>query len=298
MANTPTVLGNGPLEYTDPNSGKQISIPLSALFFDPTKGNQLSIDSTKWPDPSGTSVNVPGFVTTMLSQAVQQGLILPVPAAAPKPALVVTAQDAGSAGNNIKVVCAVTTSKVDPTQSKFSVTVTETDTYQGLSLNSANSNYIEKVLGSDTVPLSNPGLVHVVHSSLATTGIPASATAFKVTNPPTPKARADVKDATAKVLFTLEAKKDGKDGEQTSVLSVAQNATDPTAFDLSVQWTKAATGLTLSNVQANVASALGYESAVSPPSSGIYSLPSGTVQLSGGTDGSPGTAASAIVFSS
>lgn len=295
MATTPTVLGNSPLEYTDPNSGKQISIPLSALFFDPQKNNQLSIDSTKWPDPSGTPVTLPPFVVSLLKDLVLQQLIVPAPSPAPKQAMIVTASDAGSAGNSITIAVAITTPNADPTQVIFSAAVTETDNYKGLSLTPAAPTYIEKVLGSDTVPSPSPGLVHVVHSSLGPTGKPANVAAFKAT-PPTSKARADVTDATPTKLFTLEAKKVGKDGEATTA-SAVPNAGDPTLLDLSVQWTKTATNLTLATMQAGIASALGYEIAVSPPPGGIFSVPSvGTVQLTGGADGTSPTAASAIVF--
>lgn len=291
MAYTPTVTGSGPLEYTDPNSGKQVSIPLSALFFDPAHGNQLSVNASQWTPA------LPAFVAKLLANLAQQQLIVPVPVASPQPALVITATDKGSAGNNIQVVFTITASNPDPTQTKFSAAVTETEVYKGLSLNPASANYIEKVLGSDTVTSPSPGLVHVLHASLGPTGTPATAAAFKAVTP-TSKATADVKDATPKTLFTLEAKKAGKDGESTSVISVGANAVDPTTFDLSVQWTKSATNLTVGNVQTSTASALPYEIAVSPPPSGIISVPAGTVQLTGGTDGASAAAASAIAFAS
>jgi phage tail sheath gpL-like len=294
MSTTPTVLGNVPLEYTDPNTGKQVSIPLNALFFDPAHNNQLSINTSIWTPA------VPAFIAKLLADLAQQQLIVPAPVASPKPALVITASDAGSSGNNIQVVFAITGANADPTQVTFSMTVTETDTYTGLSLTSGAPTYIETVLGSDTVKSPSPGLAHVVHGSLGTAGTPVlpSPATFKVTNP-NPNARCDVKssDATPKLLFTLEAKKKGKDGEQTSVLSVGANAKDATLFDLSIQWQQQATGLTLANVQANVKTALCYEIMVSPPSSGVYSIPAaGTLQLTGGTDGASAAKASAIVF--
>lgn len=295
MSTTLSALGNVPLEYTDAN-GKQISIPLSALKF--TNG-QLSVDSSKWPTPSG-SATLPGFVTSMLTNLAQQGVIVPAPVPSPKPAMAVTAKDPGSAGNNIVLTFAVTTPNLDPTQVKFSMTVTETNTYTGLSLTPAAKTYVETVLGSDTVTSPSPGLAHVIHASLGATGTPAlpSPATFKVNNPPSPKARLDVKstDATPKLLFTLEAKKAGKDGELTSVLSVGANAGDATLFDLSIQWTKQVNNLTLANVAANTG-ALSYEVAVAAPSSGIFSIPqANSVQLSGGADGASPTAASAIVF--
>lgn len=302
MSTTPTVLGNVPLEYTDPVTGKQVSIPLSALKF--TNG-QLKVDTGTWPNPPNPPsptppyIKLPDFVNSMLTNLAQQGVIIPAPTPSPKPAMVVTAQDPGSAGNNIVLTFAVTTPNLDPTQVKFSMTVTETETYKKLTLTSGKPNYVETVLGSDTVTSPTPGLAHVIHASLGATGTPslANTTAFKAASP-TAKAQSDVKstDATPKLLFTLEAKKAGKDGELTSVLSVGPNTDDASLFDLSIQWTRQITNLTLANVAANTGP-LGYEVTVAAPSSGIFSIPqANSVQLSGGTDGSSPTAASAIVF--
>lgn len=287
MATTP-VLGNGPFEYTDPATGKQVSIPLNALNF---SSGQLSINSSSWP------ATPPPFVNAILSNLAQQGLIVPMPAASPKPAMAITATDPGSAGNNIQVAIAITSPSNDPTQAKFRITITETDNYKGLSLNSGSSSFIENILGSDSVQGSKPGLAHVLHASLATTGTPATVAAFKAASV-NAKAQADVKtaDATPKLVFTLEAKRKGKDGELTTA-TVGPNASDPSTFDLSLTWTKQVANLTLANVQANAA-ALAYDVQVAPPASGIFSVPAvGTVQLTGGTDGSSSTAASAVIFS-
>ena len=287
MSTSPTVLGNGPLEFTD-STGKQVSIPLSALKFDPKNNNQLTVDPSKW---GGT---LPTFITSLLTNLAQQGLIVPAPVPSPKPALTVTAADPGSAGNNIQAVFTVTGSDPDPTKTKFSVTVTETDSYQGLSLDPKSSSYIGTILGAKST---SPGLVHVVPASIAASGTPASATPFKAASQ-NANAQSDVKtgDATPKTVFTLEAKKKGKDGEQTSVVSVGPNAKDSSTFDLTVQWTKAVTDLTVVNVKTNTGTALCYEVKITPPPSGIFSVPAGTVQLSGGSDGASATAASAIVF--
>lgn len=305
MSTTSTVLGNVPLEYTDPATGKQVSIPLSALKF--TNG-QLKVDTPgTWPNPSNPPsptppyIKLPDFVNSMLTNLAQQGVIIPAPTPSPKPAMVVTAQDPGSAGNNIVLTFALTTPpNLDPTQVKFSMTVTETESYKKLTLTSGKPNYIETVLGSDTVTSPTPGLAYVIHASLGAAGTPAlpSPATFKVTNPPSPKARLDVKstDAVPKLLFTLEAKKAGKDGEFTSVFSVGANADDASLFDLTIQWTRQVTNLTLANVATNTGP-LGYEVAVAAPFSGIFSIPqANSVQLSGGTDGFSPTAASAIVF--
>lgn len=287
MATTPKVLGNVPLEFTDPNSGKQISIPLSALFFDPTKNNQLSIDSNKWPDPRTTPVTLPGFVASLLADLAQQRLIVPAPVPSPKLAMIITATDPGSAGNGIKVTI-TSTPNADPTQTTFTIQIDETDTYTGLKLASISS-----VLGTDKAAGSTPGLAHVVQGTLAGSGLPGVVTTRQNFSG-SPSAQSEVKDNTQAHWVTLEAKKPGADGTQTS-LTIANVDTTKNTFDLSLYWAKSISGITLATLATNLAS-LGYEIAAAAPK-GIFSVPAaGVVQLTGGADGPPASAASAIIF--
>jgi hypothetical protein len=293
MATTPTVLGHGPLEYTDPVTGKQVSIPLTALFFDPTKGNQLAIDSTKWPDPSTTTINLPGFIQAFLKDLVQQQLVIPAPVPAPKQSMVLTASSPGSTGNSIKITI-TTTPKPDPTQSTFDVKVEESDTYTGLTLAT-----IAGVLGTDKAAGSIPGLLHIVQGTLAASGLPgatASPVALAVGGGgPSAQAVLNNNAKTPAPFVTVEAKKPGADGALTTV-SIANVDTTKNTFDLTAFWTKTVTGCTLATLLTNLAG-LSYEIGVSPPLGGIFSVPvSGVVTLSGGADGSSPTAASAIVF--
>lgn len=278
MSTTPTVLGNVPLEYTDPVSGKQVSIPLSALKF--TNG-QLSVDSSVWKPA------VPGFVASLLATWAQQGLIVPVPAAAPKPAMTLTAADAGSTGNGIKVTISNVKLNIDPTQTTFNLKIEETDTYTGLTPTS-----IITVLGTDKAAGTQPGLVHVVQSTTPATGMPAAIS--KQTLAIGGGASAQLKlmnnAATPAPFLTLEAKRAGTDGTQTTVTIANVQAT---TFDLTACWSKTVTGATLATLQSNVA----YELKILPPPSGIISPPAAaSAQLSGGSDGSSASAASAIVF--
>jgi hypothetical protein len=295
MATTPTVLGNGPLEYTDPNSGKQISIPLSALFFDPKNNNQLSIDPSKWPDPNTTPITLPGFIPSILKNLVQQQLILPAPTPVPKQAMIITATDPGTAGNGIKVTTAITASNPDPTQTVFSVQVEETDVYTGLTIST-----ISQVLGTDKKASANPGLLHVVLGTLAGSGVPGkvSKQAFTLSPPPPPpapdpSAQSVVNDNAKKQWVILEAKKPGPDGALT-VVSIDNVDKVNGTFDLTAYWTKTVTGIKLATVQTNLGS-LGYVIGASAPQGGIFSVPAaGVVQLTGGA---PGTPASAVLFS-
>jgi hypothetical protein len=278
MSTTPTVLGNVPLEYTDPVSGKQVSIPLSALKF--TNG-QLSVDSSIWKPA------VPGFVASLLATWAQQGLIVPVAAAAPKPAMTLTAGDAGSTGNGIKVTISNVKLNIDPTQTTFNIKIEETDTYTGLTPAS-----IVTILGTDKAAGTQPGLVHVVQSTTPANGMPAaiSKAAMAVPSGGSNAQKQLMNNAATPAPFlTLEAKRAGTDGTQTTVTIAVQ----ATTFDLTAYWSKTVTGATLATLQSNVA----YELKILPPPSGIISPPAGaSAQLSGGSDGSSPSAASAIVF--
>jgi len=281
MATTP-VLGNGPFEYTDPSTGKQVSIPLNALNF---SSGQLSINSGSWP------ASVPAFVTAILSNLAQQGLIVPMPTPAPKAALVITATDPGTSGNGIKVTATVTTPNADPTQTVFSLKVEETDSYPGLTIKT-----ITQVLGTDKKASTNPGLVHVVDGTLAASGVPAKvskqALTLPASPPPSASAQTVINDGSKSAWVTLEAKKPGQDGTLTTV-SIDNVDTKAGTFDLTACWVKTVTGITLLNLKTTLAG-LAYDVGASAPQSGIYSVPAGMVHLTGGA---PGTPASAVLFS-
>lgn len=286
MATIP-VVGNGPFEFTDAN-GKQVSIPLSALQFE--NGN-LEVD------PSTQFAKLPdlvAIVNPLLRYLSSQQLIVPAVAPSPKPAMVITAADPGSAGNNITIQIKVTPdASLDPTKANFNVTVTETDTYKGVS--AAN---IEATLGSSKVAGTQPGLVRV-NTVKDLTGIPAPADYPLTGGGPGTRAKVDVKDKTPAVILTLEAKKEGSEGAR-AIVTISNVDNGKKTFDVKVTWTNNVKGLTLGTIQ-NLA-AFGYEISVSPPPSGVFSVPVDTgnapIPLSGGADGASPSAASAIVFAS
>ncbi|HMD96325.1 MAG TPA: hypothetical protein VKM93_03205 [Terriglobia bacterium] len=294
---TAAATGNGPLEFTDAN-GNQVSIPLSALQF---VNGSLGVNSSIWTPFTGYAADEKAVINDLLAYASGQGLITPAVVPAPKPALTVKAVSPGSMGNNIQVTVAVSpAASGDPTQATFSITVTETDTWTGLT-----SGTIESVLGSDKSTGSTPGLVHVVDGSVTKTPTdlpaPLASTPLVAAASPTTSATLAVMDATANPVFTLEAKGVGSDGNTTSV-AISVDTTTKT-FTLAATWTKPAlTGLTIADVAAQVKSNLNYEIAVSAPASGLISVPAATgssvIQLSGGSDGTSPTAASATVFAS
>ena len=284
MANTPAI-GNGPFEFTSA-SGKQISIPLSAFSFD-ANGN-IVVD----PNWNALTQAQPG--SSFLAYAVREGLLAPAPAPSLFPAMIIKATDLGTGGNNISVTVAVMASTTsppsnDPAQTQFSLTVTETDFYSGLTTAS-----IEGVLGSSAVSGSSPGLVQIASSSVDLTGEPI-ATSGSLSGSP---AQIDVPGGGSPGLaFTLIAKKSGSDGSLTKV-TVTPDSSSPaeasSTFSLLATWTKTSNGLTVADIDTLAAGDLGYEITVSKPSGGAYSVPAaGVTQLSGG---GPGASASATLF--
>lgn len=291
MANTPAT-GNGPFEFTSA-SGSQVSIPLTAFSFD--VNNNLVVD------PSWKTITQIPPASSFLAYAVKEGLISPAPLGSPFPAMIFKASNPGSGGNNISITVAISSVASspplnDPTQTPFSLSVTETDTYSGLTAATVESVLGSRDLSGTTVVAgSSPGLVEVLHGSVDASGSPLAKSGNLTGSPAT----LDV-DGTGSpsLVFTLIAKKDSADSTLTHVV-VSPNTSSPPAagaetFTLLATWTKTVSGITLPDLASVVSSDLGYEVTVSKPSSGAYSLPSaGTTQLSGGGGA---TAASASLF--
>ncbi len=283
MSTTTAVTGNGPLELTNAN-GQQLSIPLSALYFD--VNGTLQIDSA-WGAVSGLQ---PG--KGLLAYVASEGLITLAPAASPFPAMIIKAADPGIAGNNITVQISDVTPATDPTKTTFSITVTELDTYTGLTAAT-----IQGKLGSSTIQGgglvsasngSSPGLVQVQAGSTDVSGNPNALSDTLSGDPATLEVDGDGSPA---VVFTLLAKKAGADGALTQVQVVPNTTSPPTAgpptFTLIATWTKTISGVSTSNLQSVIQNELGYEITVALPASGAFSVPAAaTSTLSGGTAGS------------
>ena len=284
MVNTPAT-GNGPFEFTSA-SGRHISIPLSAFSFDAS--NNIVVNPA-WSAVLGAQ---PG--SSFLAYALQEGMIAPAALSSPFPAMIIRAADPGAGGNNISITVAVSTSTAsppndDPTQVPFSLTVTETDVYTGLTAAT-----IESVLGSSAVSGTSPGLVQVLSGSVDTVGEPIATTGVLHGA----SAQLDV-DGTGSpaLVFTLVAKKNAADSTLTNVTVTPDGGSPPSpnpTFTLLATWTKTVSGITLSDLDSLASSDLGYEIKVSKPSSGAYSVPApGVTRLSGGA---VGTSASATLF--
>lgn len=287
---TSTVIGNGPLTFTD-SSGRQISIPLSVLTFD--SSGSLVVDKKKWTPPA----NEESLITNLLNYLVTNQLVTPISSASPKPAMVVNAAIPGAAGNHILIKIDYKPTKLDPDPTKvtFDVTVTQKDIYSGL-----KTSTVIDVLGSNKPKAEKQfGLVRVVDGSIADPNLlPDDSKPFELklpASPPPNSASVDITDKASKKVFTLEASQPGKDGELITVSFSDVKVTEKT-FTLTAQWQKQITGVSIGNVQQKFAD-LSYLVTVALPPSGIFSIPADdSTSLSGGADGQTPSSASATIF--
>src|SRR5262249_12727077 len=121
MTSTP-VVGTGPIDFMDESTGQQLSIPLADLAF--TNGQ---IDASAWPLYTSHKPSV----DAQLKYLVGAGALTPAPTPPPRPALVLTARNAGRYGNGIQV--AFSNAGADPNNpDRFDAALSETDTWHGL----------------------------------------------------------------------------------------------------------------------------------------------------------------------
>jgi hypothetical protein len=199
------------------------------------------------------------------------------------PAVVLTAADAGSPGNDIFFWLQNVVADPDPMKSRLSVVLVDLHTYTGLTLAT-----IQSKLAAST------GLVHVVGS--VTAGLAPQAVSVALQGgDANKKATAAVTNVQGGTAFTLEAKKAGAAGNNTSVTISNVNAATAT-FDVSVRYTALVNSITLGDLAKNSNENLAYDVTVGPPSSG-FAIPMVSItQLSGGTDGSSPARATATIF--
>ena len=284
MAQNTLAICSGPIEFTDPDTGEMTVVPVGALTYDTT--GTLVIASPYTAPPA---------LGDWLHYLAQAGQVRPAAAAPPPPAMTVSAASPGAQGNNVQISISITTKNADPTLAVFKVTVTETDTYANLTLAT-----IKNILGSTSKPGARPGLVHLLDADTPTTpAVMTTATAL-AGGTGAKAALLPIPGDPSGTAFTLEAKAKGADGGLVKVAIPTVDKTDPAkpVFTLTATWTKPITGVTIATIAAQMAD-LGYVVSVSPPSAGVYSLPSdngGAVyQLSGGVDGSSPSTASAVI---
>lgn len=277
MSTTTAALGDGPVViYTA--AQQQVEVPLSALAF---SGSSVAVLA---PYDAYSAILAPWLSYLVSIKRLRPGVAPPV-----LPALLLTAADLGSEGNNIQVGITYPDPAAPTT---FNVTASETETYSGLTPATLKS-----VLGTATTLGQRPGLVRVVDGSFTMPGdLPAKklgSSGGGTDGNSTTKATLPVPGASG-TAFTLEAKKIGADG---NLIQATVTITGST-FTLTVTWTKTVSGITaadLTTLDTKLAP-LAYAVTVTKPPSGFAQPQAGTVTLSGGVD--PATASQSVVASS
>jgi hypothetical protein len=277
-----TVVGTGPVTLTT-KDGLQISVPLSALYFDST--NKIRADHWLLYAKYGSDVD------PWISYLAKNGELTPGRAPAPTPAILVTAADAGQAGNNIQI----TFSNV--TTTTFDALVVETDSYTTLSFDSTSPNFIKKVLGTETIAGSQQGLVHLLDAD--TPSRPKAQTSNLTGGNAATQASAQAAADPTGNAFTLVAKKNGADGNKTSV-TISNVDAGAKTFTLVAVWSsQPITAIKLTDLPdkltGGTGGASGYEIGASAPAGGFKIPVPGMVPLGGGANQQGAVAATTTV---
>ncbi|HEX3437633.1 MAG TPA: DUF6519 domain-containing protein [Pseudacidobacterium sp.] len=208
--------------------------------------------------------------------------------------MLVMAANPGAAGNNIQIQ--FSNFQLNATPPTFDMTVTETDIYLG-----QTTAAIEGVIGDDEGG-PNSGLAHILTGSVNTSLAPLNNQTVTLTaGTASLPAQANIMDTTnQQLVFTLQARNPGVDGNLTQATISNVQTGSPDTFALTVTWTKTVTGLNMGTLQNSIQAQFGYEIVASAPAKVSASLPAeGVTTLSGGADASEGTnatTASALIF--
>lgn len=271
MADTPAT-AMGPLEFTD--EGEQFVIPLSALYFD--SGVTLKTSS---PFYAKHKHALDGWLAYLQNS----GLVTPAPVAPPAPAMVITAADKGSAGNDIVIAFANVHEDPNTHNTVFDATLTHTDTYPGLAPDTVGD-----VLGTSKGTGTRKGLVFV--SSGGTPTQPANGSYPLSGGPP---ATADISDGQSGTAFSVTTRSNDADSANTMVeITAADDVSNPDTFTLTATWSKQVTGIEVGDLEGSFASEITVDA---PPGGQLLPPAPGTVSLRGGSDVTGPTAASVTV---
>lgn len=271
MADTPAT-AMGPLEFTD--QGQQFVIPLSALYFD--AGVTLKTSSPLYAKHKQA---LDGWLAYLQSN----GLVTPAPVAPPAPAMVITAADKGSAGNDIVISFSNVHEDPNTHDTVFDATLTHTDTYPGLTPDTVGD-----VIGTSKGTGTRKGLVFVSSGGKPTQ--PANGSYPLSGGPP---AAGDISDGHGGKAFSVTTRSSDAESANTTVeVTAADDPSSPDTFTLTASWSKQATGIQVTDLETEFAS----EITVAAPDGGQLAPPApGTVSLRGGSDATGPTAASVTV---
>jgi len=262
-------VASGPVGFTDAN-GTQLSIPTSRIQFEDGVAT--------FTPPTGMTPATSTAIGEWINALVKEGIIVPGVQPPPVPAMIVSAKDAGSAGNEIQIAISnVRPKPTDASKTIFDAAVTQTLVYAMLTPAT-----IKTVLGTAAGSGERPGPVFV---SSATAPVQPKNGEYSLTPGATPADPATVDipktDGTAGA-FGLTSKAAGADAGLTKVsITNADDVAHPGTFTLTAAWSKSAAGIEVSEI----ATTFGYELAVDPPTGGALAVPApGTYVLSGGAE--------------
>ena len=281
------VLGSGPVGFTN-SDGNQVFIPLSALYFD--ADGQIKAD--KWNSYTAKNKNT---VDVLLKQLVESGFILPRTDTPIKSAMQIEAALSGAAGNHIQVDFSnIVVDSITPANSTFDCTITAKDTYLDLSFDSTSSSFIKKVLGTETITGIMSSMVRIKDAH--TPSLPKLDSYVLTGGSVTAKASKVIDGNSSGTAFTLEAWKNGTDGQYITATIPQVDATAKT-FTLVVEWKRPViTGIKVADLPAKLVGD-GLVLKVSKPKDSEFAIPAaGTIILNGGADAKAATTASAIAI--
>jgi Family of unknown function (DUF6519) len=207
-----------------------------------------------------------------------------------------SAVSAGSMGNTISV--AITNVQRDATPATFDLTLTETDVY-ALQTNA----HIEGVIGDDEGAGTTPGLAHVLAGSVKTQSSPENQTVVLKGGAAQKAAQADIHDSRGNVVFTLQAKNVGTDGNLITAIISNSSLSSPATYDLTFTWTKTLRGLTLTTLVSQMQSQTAYEVNVtgfspSIPAEGVTILTGGQDASTAANGSTPAANARGVIYGS
>lgn len=269
-----SAVANGPIAFLKSDGG-QLLIPVTALGFDASGDLQLI-------DPDSAYA----VALDWLKHLRDLGFIRPGATPAPSLAMVIQAADPGAWGNEIQI-------KVTAAGANFDLEITATTRYTAVTLGA-----VAGLLGTETLPGSNPGLVRFRDADLPLL-LPAAATDVSLTGgvnatPVATPASTDQilrQDGDPGPAFQLAARKPGAGGNsiKVSISDVQPDAGNPanSTFTLQAAWKVTATGLNPTSLTLvdTINASFGYVVSVAPPPGGSLGAPqAGTFKLSGGAD--------------
>ena len=283
MSSAVSVLGNGPIGFTDSN-GNQKFIPLSALEF--LDGN---INVKNWP-PYDANENIKNIVDALLDELVDNAFLRPGSSPPPKPAMVLEAAVPGAFGNKIQVEFSLS----DTSEPTLNATIMAQDSYEGLSYDSTpptSPAFIKNVLGTGTLTGTRPTLIRVKDTE--TPSQPKEGSYLLTGGDSSTKSFTGIDGDPTGTAFTAEAWKEGSEGNNITV-TISDLDADEETFTLEVKFERSLTDIKLSDLPDELADD-GIVLTVTAPDEG-FALPAlGTIGLSGGSDPKAASPASATI---